>query len=496
MTEFSVEIPSIKKWSGQFVISLAQLDILPDFEMYIINNIFIKSDIPLIPVYTRDSILIGALLGYPISLTQRKIINKKIILDNFVGVGEITNEALEDEIFSLRGRFVFIYSTEKYKRIYLDSDGTLPVVFDSNKKIIASSTGLILNDSEYLERFRRKLFNKVNVLHDGWFPSGLTAHKGVHRLLCNHYLDLVSWNTRRHWPKVDFTQNMSSDVAAGIITNEVRDTVSIITKAAPTVCSLTAGNETRLLLACSKDILKQLDFFTVNTPDTKLDVEVSKKLASKFGVNHKLLDLSFATADEQISWLYKASHTVGGSNLTTHPTVYPLSKYTYSIGGLGGEVGRAFFWRNSDNLDMELTAGNIISRFGMPYDEDIYNATVKWFKTVEQFCPYTQLDLAYLELRMSAWGFAAAYTQNNTIQFHPLISRNIYSVMLNINPSEKKKNIFIRDGVRRQWPDLLEFPINKYGDYRDVIHILQKIFTPSMLKRKLRKKFGNIFSRS
>ena len=57
----------------------------------------------------------------------------------------------------------------------------------------------------YGDRYESKLdtnsLNKLGMPGSGlWFPSGITAHDGLCRLMHNHYLDLDQWFTKRHWP--------------------------------------------------------------------------------------------------------------------------------------------------------------------------------------------------------------------------------------------------------------------------------------------------------
>ena len=104
----------------------------------------------------------------------------------------------------------------------------------------------------------------------------------------------------------------------------------------------------------------------------------------------------------------------------------------------------------------------------MASDDRVVEATDAWLESVRPFNSLTQLDLAYLELRMSAWAFAQSYAQDAIVDhLHPLICRETYQLMLELPPDAKRQKRLIFDGVDQLWPELLEIPINRYGDARD-----------------------------
>lgn len=118
-------------------------------------------------------------------------------------------------------------------------------------------------------------------------------------------------------------------------------------------------------------------------------------------------------------------------------------------------------------------------------------ATEQWFASIEEFNPLLQLDLAYLELRMSAWAFAQCYAQDAIVpHIHPMIGRESFELMLGLSPEAKRDNSFILEGVRELWPELLDIPINEYGDYRDFLRVISVSTDPVKLVRSLRKRFG------
>jgi hypothetical protein len=127
----------------------------------------------------------------------------------------------------------------------------------------------------------------------------------------------------------------------------------------------------------------------------------------------------------------------------------------------------------------------------MPIHDEVAAAVEAWMKTVPEVDGYLTLDLAYLELRMSCWAFAQAYATPDNCAIHPLISRESFTAMLSLPPEWRRSNRMITRGIEIAWPELLSLPINRYGDYRDMLRPLGRAFrNPQLVVKKLRKRFG------
>ena len=74
-----------------------------------------------------------------------------------------------------------------------------------------------------------------------------------------------------------------------------------------------------------------------------------------------------------------------------------------------------------------------------------------------------------MELRMSCWGFADLYALPKQLEIHPLISRRIYSAMLSLPAHMRRNNGMTLLCIKREWPEVLTLPINRYGDLRDKV---------------------------
>ncbi len=465
---------------------------------------------------------VGVLIGHPIDLDSRRMVENTLVLSRelpapAVDAGAQPDRArapviqtefatfapritrpdaldalIEEEIYRLGGPFLFVLDCCSERRIYLDACGSMSIVYDPAARVAASSAGALLDRESYAARFDQALFDHLNIAGSGWAPSGMTAHRGILRLLVNHYLDLDSWSQVRHWPTVPVVETSDPVEAIRVVTHAARAGIDALREAGPTALTLTAGSETRLLLAACRDIAEDLEFVTIDAADTSLDAIQATNLAEKFGLRHTRLPAIISTETQRQEWMAQTGHCASGAASRLFSTLISLEGRIYClVGGLGGEIGRGFFWRPTDRADTPITTSTLIARMGLPRDKSLARATETWLQALLPCDAFLTLDLAYIELRMGPWAYAAAYTSPNLLQVSPLVSRRSFSAMLSLPPDFRASNRLITDGIRLNWPELLSLPINKYGDYRDYFVKIRRILRdPRVVSRWIRKRFG------
>jgi len=424
--------------------------------------------------------LIGMILGSPVDLDGGPL-GDVIDIDALVTADNV-DWVVEHYIYRLAGSFLFILDVAFCRRIYLDADGSKSLVYDPQKQVAGATAMTLLDAEEYRERFRADLYRTLGVDKSGWFPAGLTAHAGVHRLICNHYLDLDSWKPKRHWPAQEI---QTSDDPAGtfdaILDRMRRMAVGLMQSGNVTV-ALTAGTDSRFMLSALRSL--DVEFVTVAAPAGALDVATARLLAQRFDLSHRVLPYCNATADQAQAWRIRAGHCVTGANMTMHPSVEPL-KDSYFLGGLGGEVGRGFLWLRA-TPDLQVDALTIVNRLKLPRAPELLEAVAAWLEPIMRLDSLVKLDLAYLELRMSSWGFSDAYANPVRRELHPIISRANYEAMLSVPWQMRRDGTAFGDAIARAWPELLTVPINRYGDWRDFAgKLTQAASNPHKVFRKL-----------
>jgi hypothetical protein len=470
----------MKNLDGQFTISAHRVPCREGWRTFKLGGLNLNLAPGVRPVSVhRNGERIGVLLGNPIDLDTGRVVRT---------CHDIAGD-LEKAIYRLAGSWLFVLSHDGVNRVYLDANGMLSLVYDREAGIAGSTAAAILTDEQYRSRFRDELYRKLDIEHDGWFPADLTAHAGVDRLLANHYLDLDTMRAARHWPKAPFPVDEDVAAAGGRICARVTRTVAALAADGQTAVALTAGNDTRLLLACCRPLVNDVSFATVEAPKSNggsVDVDIATRLARGLRLSHELLPYVGATNEQAELWRLRAGHSVGGVNVAMHPSVSPLDGRTL-VGGVGGELGRGFLWLGATR-DTRLDASGLVARLKLPQEPRVLSAVAAWLDGLQPygFDTLALLDLAYIELRMSGWGFADTYAYPAQRNVCPFVSRDNYVDMLSMPVEARRGNAWFRQAVADLWPQLLNYPINRYGDHRDMLHKVTNIVrNPGRAVRKI-----------
>jgi hypothetical protein len=481
-----------KDFAGQFLVSTADPgDLPPGGQAMRAGSLWLAlwPGLRMLPATDAAGRPVGFFLGDPVDWRAGVVPEGAVTLPATLG-GDV-DAFVEAGVYGFGGSFLFVLDLPGARRLYLDADGSLSAVFDPETGRAAATTGLLLDPAAYAARFERARYDHLNILRDGWFPAGLTAHRGIGRVLVNHHLDLETMAQVRHWPHAPLALTDDPEAACARITGSTRATIDALRRSGPVCMTLTAGNETRMLLAACRDIAGSIDFVTVDAPGTRLDRTRAAELAARFGLHLRLLPMVAADAAGAGEWHARASHCIGGPNMISHPTIRAVEGARWFIGGLGGEIGRGFFWRPTDTDRTRITADTLVQRFGMPLDPQVHQAVEAWLPGVAGFDPFLQLDLAYLELRMGCWAFAQSYSSPRVRHMHPLISRESFTAMMSLPPDWRRSGRMVTTCIRGAWPELLDLPINRYGDHRDTLRLIGRALAePHLVLKKLRKRFG------
>lgn len=433
---------------------------------------------------------VGTLIGFPIDLAARQRLTQGTHrVDVSLGCDV---DAFADTVFeTLAGRFLWLFKTDEIARIYLDASGQVPCVFDPIQGVAGSSAHVLLDEDGYEARFDAVLHARLGVDGLGWIPGGLTAHDGVQRLLPNHFLDLSDFAVRRHWPMAPVGQGVPEVEVAALIGTVQAQMTALVAGNHKIAQALTAGRETRMLLACARPLIGDIDFVTMDAGRGHVDNVLAGQIARAEGLTHMILPLRMASDAQRRDYLRRNGDCIADANARSFPSVAPLAQSHVFVGGAGGEVGRGFFWRPGDTAQTSLDGAALMGRFGLPAEPRVIAALDAWIAGLEGRSTFDILDLAYLEHRMGPWGGAQFPSDPTLVRFAPLITRPGVRAMMRL-PQDWKRGEGMSDAViKAGWPELMRFAFNTLGPLRDGLAKLRKaLCDPGIILRKLRKRFG------
>ena len=415
---------------------------------------------PIADVVDPSGQQIGWIVGQAIS-SSGEFLPDVITLDPLVG----DDDVLEGELYKLSGRWVAILLTEEKSRVYLDAAGSLGVVYSLRQPVVASTPSLVDAKSH---PYIKDLVDLLDLPRaNRWYPAGLTPREGLLRLLPNHMLDLSNREATRHYYCQPYQEVSAEQVHASIeeVVDRIKFVFDAIAKKGKVLLPITAGRDSRMLLACAKSIRDHIACFTFESGAKKktVDEKISVHIAKRFRLSHRLVPVT--RSDERVleEWGYLTGGCAGGDIAQIYSSLQEFDANSTLTPGMMGEVGRAFYWQEEDNVAEKVMASDLLERAKLPDHSMLVEAMQRWLDELSEFNRQQVLDLFYLEQRGGCWAAPQQYGSDRFVLHHimPFVDRVTIDRMMSLPLAYKVSNRFADDVIKIAWPELLSVPFNQ-----------------------------------
>lgn len=426
--------------------------------------------LPIVPIEDERHSQIGWLVGYPVDS------HLGLLRDGWSvprsGRAERLEADLEEAIYSLSGRFAAVVLLDGLERLYLDPFGSLAAVYSSTQEMAGSTTSVFPGGDESgstatRDPSRDALAASLAIPErDHWYPFGLTNRRDVQRLLPNHYLDLQLWESHRHWPKSGEISRVACRApVVDALVSRVQTLLEHLVASSSVTMSLTAGRDSRMLAACARPLIDRVQFVTTDYHDRagRMDRKTASSLARRFGLKHRMVPWRDAGADELDLWPYRTGYALAGRTWEAARTARLEGTRGFSVTGHGGEVGRAFYWREGDLQRDAATVEELVKRLHLPVVDEIVAKGQEWIDQLPADGLPTLLDFLYLEQRMGCWASSMFYghvAATSTIM--PFNRRSIVRDFLSLPPVFRWNGGLTKAVISRRWPEMLDVPFNRF----------------------------------
>lgn len=417
-------------------------------------------ELPVVDLRTQDGDVLGWCLGYPVL--------DGVLTSDEITVGTSETARVEwpavDALYErLAGRFLLVVLATEEPTVVLDAYGSLAAVYSADERVVASTATLI--EAEW----DTGLAAVSGFPEQGtWLPFGLTLRQGVRRLQANHALDLRRWRTWRHWLPVPASVDSSPAELAVVVHEHIRSSIGAVAARNPLELSLTAGRDSRILLACARDFLERTTLFTL-VPDEvdTVDAHLAGRLAGRFDLPHEVLPVVPADPGQLSDWLSSTGHAVGGELWRGHRSLLRLDPGRALLPGTAGEVGRAHTYRPGDPVEGDVSPQTLLERLRLPAHELYLEHAEAWLGDLPDLPYESTLELAYVEQRLSCWAAPGHYgNQVSRFELAPFASRPLFRAMLGLPLRYRHREQLTTDILRMAWPELLDLPFNRFTGLR------------------------------
>jgi hypothetical protein len=405
---------------------------------------------------------VGLMLGYAIGPDGILLDEDKEIL---ISEEDTFNEdVVENFIYGYGGRYICLVRLDGVFRLYLDPAGSLSCVYSILDKEIAS-TNSILYYFHYKEVLQPEAVPK-RLDSNQFYPGGLTCQENVYRLMPNHYLNLQNWQYYRHWPKrhlEPFTASESKN-AMDVIATRLKQNIDAVLSKKKTYIGITAGKDSRMLLACCRDFQEHLSLFTFDygVGRTSHDVVSGRKIAEKMRIPHDIVKVIYADEQEKIQYLMKIGFN-GNPGKASDFFCTPVATFDMNnafIPGFSGEIGRAYYRLYSFAKIGNHQTKHLLGLIHLPDEEPYLSAITKWYNSIKDLVDEkTLFDLLFLEQRTGCWSSVHLYGfAPFSLVLNPFSHRDIYSNMIRMYDDHKLEQELPKLIMKKFWPRLTQFP--------------------------------------
>jgi hypothetical protein len=297
------------------------------------------------------------------------------------------------------------------------------------------------------------------------FGLGSTAVDGVEIMPPNHVLDLASWEMRRCWPRAEL-ECLDLDAVVERVASSFEATVAAAASIGPAHVSLTAGGDTRMIAACSRELVDEIDFFTVPFRDESgaTDARWAPRIASRFGLPHRVLPWIQPTEDDVRLWMYRSGCITGERRgRLAGPTYAQLGGAGVYVSGVNGSAARGDYARVRGGHSEKLSSTSLLRFIGLPADPELEGRLRLWRERLPAVGVPAMLTLLQFEMCDSGWGggLASSYSDAAEVTFYPYCSRDVMECLLRTDWNDRLADRVRRGVIESRWPELLDLPLNR-----------------------------------
>jgi hypothetical protein len=300
------------------------------------------------------------------------------------------------------------------------------------------------------------------------WPATATPYKEVRHLLPNHFLDLKTGASHRYWPDGPLTALRASD-ALDMLAERLPGLVEAAVARFDLVLGLTAGWDSRLVLAASRAVKEKITCVTVRQrtmPEGATDIATAARLMARLGFGHQIIRAPVTTS---AAFSYRFKRSVCFAHEHYAADAEAIFDFTHArkvaLTGSGAEIGRCSFrsqlplsrWRRVTARDLARLQRIDALPFAVKHFE-------YWLNELGDTHGINVLDLFEWEqghgnwLAMTQLEFDSAWCDI----FTPYNSREVLVTLLSVDERYRRKPHYrlFRDLMLRLWPEVLSEPIN------------------------------------
>lgn len=417
-------------------------------------------------------------------LRRRQSGKSLILIGDFVDCEDPSREQGEiaDELFDLNdldsllrntkklaGRFIIIFVSGARLFVLPDATASIPVNYAiCGNPCVSSTPGIIADIHGWSESDTSREVRSSADLTQA-LPYDMTMYDQIKKVPPNHFLEFQSRTATRFYP-LERSDPVSVEMAAEMSSKALRNIIAGYHKRLRLALPLTAGLDSRTILAVCKEIMSDVPtytFFHHDFSDAEPDIDIPRRMAAELGFRH-----------------YVLRHSAVPERVLEH--------YRNALGSavVPSEMQNAWTYHNSELADRATLQGNVSplgkSNFGRALPERFASPSylltkthnhsranqkevARWVGDVECYSRksgVSKFDLFYWEHREGNWAAAAIMNADLlTDSIAPSNCRQLIETWLRVPRRERMGGQIHKRIIQLNWPEVLDWPINPGSEY-------------------------------
>jgi hypothetical protein len=464
------QVQPIVPHQKQYVLGPARVAVRPDWKALQISPDLWLSHCPKLPILhltSEDGV-------------KYWLIGHAVLCDAAMSVADAFQHTNSSDVTSWTARWAGHWVLVSDRGVLPDASGSISTYYraDPGGLWISSSAAILGSLLPGLSPAKRIPWGVQHRVGWDWIPTPLAGREGVGKLLPLRSIDPRSGAIRLiELPAL--AEPIGEENALEQFCEAFSTIISNVPRLGHRRClvSLTAGLDTRTILACVVGEGMEADTYTMQTPQlSRHDRELSPRLAAAVGREHSFVQADLAPEDVRDRLSQIAEHTDGEAfdmpplNAARGFHEFAQDPDTLVLLGTTFELGRCFYDKEiaKGGLPADLQSTEALLAGAFPSPPEPYDwwlrAVHAWLEGLSDALPLRLewRDRFYLEQRLAGWHAANQHVWD-LVAGSPFFPSNclwLFHLMLQFDPEKRKQGFAQREAIRRMAPQLAGYPFN------------------------------------
>ncbi|QCC60455.1 asparagine synthase-related protein [Natrinema thermotolerans] len=390
-----------------------------------------------------------------------------------------------DRLDYLAGRFLLLVHSTDSTFIVTDATANRSAFYNIDVPAVASHPTLLADVTGMSEDPDAVAFRDSNVYQshrDSYFPGIKTPYQSIRSLTPNTLLEIPEMTIERFYPRSQRTERSVADVA-GEVAELLKSQVQLLSDSKPLAVSLTAGLDSRLTLAATRNVADDVLYYTLVFDDeSRKEAAIARELCTALDLNHRTVNVPNNVGDKFYTFF---SENVAGMSSPFRARMGKALLEQYPSNRLHlksnvAEVGRTFY-RDSYAFLPEADAAMQSRLYGIAHDSKFVRGAFQEFIEKTAFDPsgnagFDPYDLYYWEHRIGIWQGLSLLEWDIAQDTHILFNcRRLLELTLSVPYEDRRHNRLFHNLIEKLWPETMTLPIDAHDSERKVMRNLKPI---------------------